>query len=108
MVTATSFLASWTAPVSDGGLALQNYTVEVLRLGSEICSGSNDYETALEGVSASRTSVSVPSLHPYSRYTFRVVAFNSVFRSIEGTSSTEFQTVQSSESAGFVLWVVYV
>ena len=96
-ITATSFIASWTPPTSDGGLALQNYTIEVRRLGSEICPGSVSYEPALEGVDASTTTISVPSLHPYSRYTFRVVAFNSVFRSLQGVASSEFQTPQSSE-----------
>ena len=100
-ITATTFLASWTAPSSNGGLALRNYTVETRRDGSEICPGDADYQVALEGISSGAMSATMRDLHPYSRYTFRVVAFNSVFRSPPSVVSADFQTQPAGEKRKF-------
>lgn len=96
-ITATSFIASWAAPSFTGRLALRNYTIETRREGSEICPGDSDYVAALEGISSATTTATVPSLHPYSRYTFRVIAFNSVYRSDPSVASAQFQTPQAGQ-----------
>ena len=95
-ITATTFLATWVPPLSDGGLALQNYTVETRREGNELCPGDASYTPSLEGVSSDVTSATVRSLKPYSMYTFRVIAFNSIFRSLPSATS-QFRTPQAGK-----------
>ena len=96
-ITATTFFASWTAPTFNGRLALRNYTIETKREGSDICPSDSGYIVAQEGVSSEVTSATVQSLKPYSTYTFRVIAFNSVYRSEPSVASAQFITPQAGQ-----------
>ena len=106
-ITATTFLASWMAPSSTGRLALRNYTIETRREGSEICPGDRDYITALEGISPETSMATLRSLHPYSRYTFRVIAFNSVYSSDPSVASAQFQTPQAGQE-NYLLCIINI
>ena len=96
-VSSSSFQANWLRPLDNGRLPLQNYTVEILNRGNEFCEGSADWQSALLGIDPDAGSAQVNSLLPYTGYEFRVVAFNSVYRSAPSVTSGLLETAEAGE-----------
>ena len=84
--------------MSNGNLEIQNYTIEIQGLGNPLCPPvESEWNPAVTGVGPTSTSVTVGGLHPYTRYQFRVVAFNFLFSSSPSPVSAILWTEQAGE-----------
>ena len=105
-IFSSSFLALWDIPVSNGNLPLQNYTIEIRRLGNPLCRPMElEWSSAVLGLRHGVTSATVGSLFPYTQYQFRMIAFSSVFRSPPSPESDMLWTSQTGTCCGVCVCV---
>lgn len=88
---ANFFIAGWSASLNNGGLQIQNYTIEVMNLGSSFCPAAveSEWEAIRTGIRPGQSSYMVnvsEGVNPAMGYLFRVVVFNSVYRSYSSAS----------------------
>jgi len=97
-VQSREVLISWDLPQSDGGSPITHYIVEsrvaAIHGTFPVQAGAN-WITAINGVSNSETSV--PSLRPFTRYQFRVIAVNIAGRGPPSSPTDAITTLEAGK-----------
>ncbi|KAL5515451.1 hypothetical protein EMCRGX_G000618 [Ephydatia muelleri] len=99
LINSTSFYLQWSAPLTSGGIAIRNYTVQLSDLGNALgcVPPQQGWVPVVQGVVG--LSAWVMNLRPFSAYLAAVVAYNSIKSSNLSLETSVITTLSSAPSA---------